>query len=135
MRAMFGFASLTPEELTRFCWLLAVEWLACPAFLSQPVLPILYIFYPIYKVLIAVFLVGLLWLPIRYNFVSVQLAALGAFWVRMKWITIPIGVFVLFRQGRYVALAVALLTPWIAGLLNFPGKVGVVQERFLESAL
>jgi hypothetical protein len=84
---------------------------------------------------IAVVLVGLLWLPIRYNFVSVQLAGLGAFWVRMKWVTIPIGVFVLFRQGRYVAVTVALLTPRLTGLLNAPGKVGVVQQKFLDSSL
>ena len=135
MRTLFGFNSFTPDELTRLCWLRAVEWLAWPAFLSQPLLPILYIFYSIYMVWIAVFLVGLLWLPIRYNFVNLQLAALGAFWVRLKWVTIPIGVFVLFRQGRYTAVAVALLTAWITGLLNFPGKVGVVQQKFLESAL
>jgi len=84
---------------------------------------------------IAVFLVGLLWLPIRYNFVNLQLATLGAFWARLKWVTIPIGVFVLFRQGRYTAVAFALLTPWIIGLLNFPGKIGVVQQKFFESAL
>ncbi len=81
-----------------------------------------------------VFLTGLLWLPIRYNFMSVQLAAFGSLWVRLKWITIPIAMFILFRQGRYVAVAIALLTPWIVGLLNFPGKVGVVQQKFVESA-
>jgi len=64
MRTLFGFNSFTPDELTRLCWLRAVEWLAWPAFLSQPLLPILYIFYSIYMVWIAVFLVGLLWLPI-----------------------------------------------------------------------
>ena len=66
---------------------------------------------------------------------SLQLAPLGALWVRTKWVTIPIGLFVLFRQGRYVAVAITLLTPVVAGYLNFPGKVGVVQQRLIQSAV
>jgi hypothetical protein len=141
----FRFDHFTQDELTRLCWLRAVEWLAWPAFLSQPLLPILYIYYPIYRVVLAVVLLGFLWLPLRHRFASLQLATLGCFWVRLKWLTIPIGLFVLFREGRYVALATTMATPWIAPLLNAPAQflaaiaqspaqIGIVQRKFLEVA-
>jgi len=120
----------TPEELQRVCWVRAIEWLAWPAFLSQPLLPILYTLYPVYWVVAAITAAGLFWLPFRYHLVSLRLATLGCFWVRLKWITIPIGVFVLLRQGRFVAAAIALGTPWISGLLNIPGEIGVVERKF-----
>jgi hypothetical protein len=140
------FDQLTPDELTRVCWLRAVEWLAWPAFLSQPLLPVLYIFYPAYWVLLAVVVLGFLWLPLRHRFASMQLATLGSFWVRLKWITIPVGLFVLFRESRYIAIAVTLATPWLASVLNAPAQlaaawigkspsqIGVVQGKFLAIA-
>ena len=113
--------------------------------LSQPLLPILYIYFPVYWVLLGVILLGFAWLPFRYRFASLQLATLGCYWVHLKWLTIPIGLFVLFRQGRYLAFAVALATPWMAALLNAPAQfiaaagkspsqIGIVQERFLQLA-
>lgn len=128
----FHFYQFTPEELHRLCWLRAVEWIGWPGFLSQPLLPILYIFYPVPSVLASVFVAGLLWLPIRYRFVSLQLATVGAFWVKLKWVTIPLGVIVLLRQSRYVAALVAFATPWIAGFINLPGQVGIVEEEMWE---
>ncbi len=125
---------LSGDELQRMCWLRAVEWLAWPAFISQPLLPIFYLFYPVYWVLAAVFVAGLLWLPFRYRFVSRQLADLGCLWVRLKWVSIPIGIIALLHQRRYAAAVVTLATPWLAGLLNAPGKVGIVQARFLGTA-
>ena len=131
---LFKFYQFTPEELQRLCWLRAVEWLGWPAFLSQPLLPILYIFYPVYWVLASLFVAGLLWLPFRYRFASLQLATLGAFWVRLKWVTIPIGTIVLLQQRRYSAVFVTLATPWLVGLLNIPGKVGTIELKFWNIA-
>jgi hypothetical protein len=123
----------TEEELQRACWLRATEWMAWPAFISQPLLPILYIFYPVYAVLAVVFIAGLLWVPFRYRLASLPLAMFGCFWVRLKWATIPVGVVVLLFQKRYIAAVVALATPLLAGLLNLPGKIGIVEEKFLHS--
>jgi hypothetical protein len=97
-------------------------------------LPILYVFYPVYWVLAAVFIAGLLWVPFRYQFVSLQLATLGCFWVRLKWATIPIGGAVLLHQRRYMAVFVTLATPWLAGLLTVSGNVGIVERRFWDIA-
>jgi hypothetical protein len=128
--SLFHFFQFSAEQLQRLCWLRAAEWLGWPGFLSQPLLPILYIFYPVYWVLASVFIAGLLWLPFRYQFASLQLATLGSFWVRLKWVTIPLGIVVLLHQRRYVAALVTLTTPWIVGLVNIPGKVGIVEAKF-----
>lgn len=135
----------TVGELTRLCWLRAVEWLAWPAFISQTLLPVLYIFYPAYWVLLGVIVVCFLWLPIRHRFASFRLATIGCFFVRLKWATIPTGIFCLLRERRFVAAAVALATPWLASYLNFPAQmaaavaghpseIGTVQEKFLAQA-
>jgi hypothetical protein len=115
----FRFDNYSPDEITRLCWLRAVEWIAWPAFLSQPLLPILYIYYPVYWVL------------------------LGCFWVRLKWLTIPAALFVLFQERRYIAFALTLATPVLVSVLNapsqliaaiaqFPSEIGTVQGKFLE---
>ena len=135
--------TMTPDEVTQLCWLRAVEWLGWPSFISQPLLPLLYVSYPVYWVLVAVACVGIVWLPFRYEFASLQLATLAALWVRLKWITIPIGVYFLFEQHRYVAIVITLLTPWLVSFLNFPAvvfavlarspsEVGTVQQKFLR---
>ena len=58
----------------------------------------------------------------------------GRLWVRLKWITIPIGVIILGTQRRYIAAIVAFATPWIAGLLTVPGQVGTVEAKFMSMA-
>jgi hypothetical protein len=146
LESPFCFDQFTPDELKRVCWLRAVEWLAWPAFLSQPLLPIFYLYSQVYWVLLAVVLLGFLWLPLRHRFASLQLATLGSFWVRLKWATIPIGLVFLFHERRYTAMAVTLATPVLASWLNAPAQllaawvgkspaqIGIVQQRFLALA-
>jgi len=124
--------SFTDDENTRRCWLRAVEWVAWPAFLSQPLLPILYVYYPWWKVLLAVIIASLLWTAVRYRFTSFALATAGFFFVQLKWITIPVGAFVLFRQHRFLPGALAVVTPFLAAWLGFAGKIGVIQNRFMN---
>ena len=140
------YTDFTHDELTRLCWLRAVEWLAWPAFLSQPLLPILYVYYPVLYPLTATVIASSVWLLIRYKFMSLELADFGCLWVRLKWITIPIGCLLLLRQGRYVAASLAVATPWLAGVMTLPialitpllglrgSLVGVVQEDFMAQA-
>jgi hypothetical protein len=128
---LWSYQDYTEEELQRACMLRAMEWMVWPAFVSQPLLPVLYIFYPVYWVLVAVFIAGLLWMPFRYRLASLPLATLGCYWVRLKWATIPVGVVVLLYQARYIAAVVALATPLLAGTLNLPGKGGIVEEKVL----
>jgi hypothetical protein len=141
---VFGFDAFTPDEITRLCWLRAVEWMAWPAFLSQPLLPVFYVYYPVYWVLLGVISVGFLWLPLRHRFASLQLATMGCLWVRLKWVSIPLALFVLFQQERYIAFALTLATPWLASMLNAPAQliaafakspsqIALVQIKFMES--
>ena len=127
---LFRFDQFSPSELQRLLHLRAIEWVVWPAFLSQPVLPLLYTIIPVHEGLLLVFIVSLLWVPIRYRFVSLQLATLGCFWELLEWLTIPAGVIFLLTQKRFVAALFALGTPLIVGLLGIPGKVGIVEAMF-----
>ena len=61
-----NFEGYTDDEVRRWLWLRAMEWDAFPAYISQPIAPILFIFYPWYLVLLAVLCIGLIWCLIRY---------------------------------------------------------------------
>lgn len=142
---LFRFTQFSSGELTNLCWFRAVEWIAWPAFLSQPLLPLFYIYYPVYWVLLVVVLISFSWLPFRHRVASLQLATLGCFWVRLKWIAIPIAIFFLVRQNRYLAIVLTLATPIAVSLLNAPAQllaaiahrpaqIGIVQKKFLALA-
>ena len=79
--------SFTADEIMRVSWLRAVEWLKWPSFVLQPLLPILYFSVPWRLVLAAVVLANVVWLFVRYRFVSYTLATLGCLFVRLKWPT------------------------------------------------
>src|SRR5207247_10716013 len=80
------FDTYTDGEIRRWLWLRAVEWAAFPAFLSQPVAPILFIFFPWYFVMLGVVTLGLVWRFVRYSFVSVRIAiAVVVLVVWLKW--------------------------------------------------
>src|SRR5437773_10007994 len=81
------FDTYTDGEIRRWLWLRAVEWAAFPAYLSQPVAPILFIFYPWYFVILCIFILGVLWCFVRYSFVSPSLA--GAVVVPVVWLKWP----------------------------------------------
>jgi hypothetical protein len=125
--------NFTPDEIMRVSWLRAVEWLKWPSFVVQPLLPILYFFAPYRLILVAVLLANVVWLCVRYRFVSYTLATLGCLFVRLKWpIMLVCGVYFLWRQ-EYVLTILTALTPIVATGISAPfvGKIGIVQQRFL----
>lgn len=61
----------TEEETRRWLLLRAIEWNNWPSFVSQPILPVVLIFYPWYYALGGVFVMDLIWATIRYRFVSI----------------------------------------------------------------
>jgi len=89
----------TDQENLTWCYIRAIEWKAWPAFVSQPVIPILFIFFQWYYVLLALIIVSWLWAFVRHRFVSPPLAELAVFFVKVKWITIPIAVIYLHTVG------------------------------------
>src|SRR6266851_10288547 len=110
------FEGYTNDEVVRWAWLRAVEWGAFPAYVSQLVAPILFMSYPWYFVLIGVFVLGIIWLPVRYAFVSVHLANTAC--IVVVWFKWPAAIgssIFLFMHRQPVAGVIALLWPLLAG--------------------
>ena len=128
-----NFSGYTEAEMKRWLWLRAVEWDAFPAFVSQPIAPVLFIFFPWYYVLLVVFVLGLLWCLVRYAFVSVfaaTIACLAVVW--LKWPAAIGGSIYLFFHHQVIAGLVALLWPVLAGFVTIPGMIGNIELSFAK---
>src|SRR5580700_9491140 len=93
--------SHTSEENLRWAWLRGCEWNGWPSFLSEPVVPFLLLFWPLWQVLVGVLVVNICWMSIRYRVVSAVLAQFGVFFKLLKWpITIMMGAYFIWH-GNY----------------------------------
>jgi hypothetical protein len=123
-----GFASYTNAEVERWLSLRAVEWNAWPTFVSQPLVPVLLAFLPVWPVLGGVLVADFLWRVVRYSFVSPTLAKVGALSTAfLKWPCALGSAIYLFAHQRYVLGVVAALWPLVASFVNFP--VAIVTAR------
>ena len=123
----------TESELRRLLWLRAIEWANWPAFLAQPMAPILFIFLWWPYVLVGGFVLDILWTSIRYSYVNIWLANSGAIIVTwLKWPAAIGAAIYLFIQGSYIAGVLALIWPWLAGLICIPAKVGQIELAFAK---
>src|SRR5438874_7290825 len=127
-------AKHTDQENLTWCWLRAVEWNAWPAFVSQPIVPLLFLIWPWWLVVVSVFVVNVFWgLFVRYNLISPALAEFGVYFVKTKWLTVPFVVVLLIMWNQYLPAIVTLLWPWLAGIVgHLPvGLVGKTQKMFM----
>ena len=124
--------SYTGPEIERWLHIRAIEWTAWPSFITQPVVPILFVFYPWYWVLVGVFLIGIPWCAVRYSFVSLRLAQLAVFFVLLKWPAALGSAIYLFIERKYVPAIIALLWPLVAGFIGVPRKIGIVELEFAK---
>lgn len=113
------------EENARWAWLRAVEWKALPAFITQPIVPILLIKFEWYVIVAAIMLSALWWNLIRWRFVSIPLASASAIFVAFaKWpLSIIIGGLLLYK-GIWIKGIISILWPLIVVLVQFPYAVG-----------
>lgn len=98
-----------------------IKWCAWPLYLSQALLPIALLFYPVVPILVTVLIPDAVWKLLRDAFVSAWLASIGATFVQLfKW-SIALGCAIyLSIQHRYLAAVVAILWPLVASLFNAP---------------
>lgn len=134
MGALIGY---NPEEVLRVSLLRAAEWLSWPAFISQPILPVLYLFWPWYDVLALIALANLMWRFVRYRFVNYTLATVACLYVRLKWPVMVIFCIYFLLHKSYLLAVLTLATPLVAMLMITlsTGNVGMVQRRFVDELL
>jgi hypothetical protein len=118
-----------------YCWARAVEWKMLPAFIAQPVLPLLFLIVPWKAALIGLVTINFIWnLVFCTAVVSLPLAAFAMLWTKSKWISmVALGGY--FSWRRYWLLAgLTILTPIIAAILGslvLRRPVGLIQEFFM----
>lgn len=124
------------QDNLQWSWLRAVEWGRWPIFLSQPIVPVLLIWFPWQPVVIATLLINIAWaLFARYKFVSVPAARFGASFVRAKWVFWPAATAYMLFVGRHPECWVALAWPFLIFPLGVftPTSIGRIQTEFMRS--
>lgn len=111
------------QHTQRWLHLRALEWSNWPAFISQPIVPILFIFYPWLTIVITLVCIDFLWRFVRYSFVNIRLSVIAVYFVYLKWPVALISTIYLLIHGRYVLAIIALLWPLLAGLVGFPVSI------------
>jgi hypothetical protein len=118
------YTTYRPEEVERWIQLRALEWSAWPTFISQPVLPVLLIFFPWHIVLIGVLCADAVWQFLQHAFVSLFLSEISCLSVR--WLMWPAALgssIFLFVHDRYGVATFALLWPLVASFVTGPFQV------------
>src|ERR1700686_1391979 len=113
-----AFQRLDAQECALRCHLRAVEWQVWPAFVAQPIVPILYLYYSWWRVLVGVIILNLIWSTVRTHVISLPLAILGMLFVRLKWLVIPVSAFMLSRSDMWFVCVLTLATPLVLPLIG-----------------
>ena len=132
MRLRNQLATFSEANLQRWLFLRAIEWTNWPSFVSQPVVPILFVFLPWLYVVAGVLCMDLFWSMVRYKYVNVSAAYYAVYFVSVaKWpMAIGSAIFLLIHHRVFVGL---LSIAWPLGLSGFiivPGQVGWIELRF-----
>ena len=123
----------TEERVKKVLWLRAVEWAGLPAFVSQPFIPILFIFFQWYLVIASRFLLCILWVPIRRLYVNFTAATLVCKFVNWcKWPSIVGSATYLFFHHQPIPAVISLLWPFLAGFVCPPGGIGAIELAFAK---
>lgn len=127
------------EENARYCLVRAIEWSAWPLFVAQPVIPIALLYWPWWNVMATLLAVSVFWMAlVRDNIVVPLLAHWGCFFVKLKWLTCPIGGITLAHRGTFGIAALALLWPLATLPLQsillalYPARIGDLQGKFMQ---
>lgn len=126
--------SLSEVEIQRWLHLRAIEWAAWPAFVTQPIVPILFIFFPFVTVILALVIADFLWRFVRYSFVVPSLAKSGAlFCGLLTWPGAIGSAIYLLAHHRYGMAPFAIFWPFLAAYVSLPGALlaGVVGRPTL----
>ena len=116
-------------EIERWLELRALAWVALPAFVSQPLAPIMFVFFPWYWVITAIGVLGFLWSLIGHFCVNVTVIAIVysmVIWAR--WLSaIGSAIYLMFVDYQPVPAMIALVWPFLSSLVRVPGDVRMAE--------
>ncbi len=124
----------TDEENLQWSWFRAIEWGRWPAFVAQPIAPILLLFLPWQTLVISIIACNLLWALVRYRYVSVGLASAGRIFVMLKWpVSVGMGAYFFFAGDKTLA-GTAALWPFITLVIGIlpTTQIGKIQKLFMN---
>ena len=128
-----NFESYTDDDVRRWLWLRAIEWGGFPAYLSQPIAPILFVFYPWYFVVLGIVCLGIAWCFVRYSFVSARLA--DAVVIPVVWLKWPAALgssIYLFAHHRSAVAVLAFVWTLVAAFTCLPAQIGRIELAFAK---
>lgn len=126
---------VTEAEVRQWAMLRAIEWSSWPLFVSQPLVPLLFIVLKWWLVIVGVVVANLLWSMLRQRFVSARIADFGCLFAKLKWISSP-GVAIYFYMHDNIPLALlALFWPLVTSLLTItnliPTRLNLIERKLL----
>ena len=126
------------EENAHWARLRAIEWKALPAFISQPLVPALLLSFAWYEIILGIIIAAIIWVPIRWRFMSIPVASASAIFVTfVKWpAAIAMGTFFLYK-GLWLNSFISFFWPFLVLLVQFPyagGSKGLgdYEVRFMQ---
>ena len=125
---------LSGSQLARWLWLRAAEWSNLPSFVSQPIVPILFIFFYWPFVLASLFVLDIVWAFVRYKYVNVRASSyIAKFVILTKWPAAIASAIILFVHHRILVGTLAIAWPLgLGGLIAVPGQIGKLQVLFAK---
>ena len=127
-----NFYGYTEVEIKQYLMARAIEWNTWPGFLSQPIFPILIMFYKWWLVVLFILLIAMVWSLVKYRFVNVRLAEFGIFFAKLKWISIPACTIFFVSSASYILAILSILWPMVAASLGAGGKIGDIELIFAK---
>lgn len=123
------------EYRVMYAWARALEWEIFPAFISQPLVPLLYVLLGWKQTLFWILGINFVWnLVFCTAVISLQLAAFGMLWAKLKWFSIA-GYGIYFGVRREwgllgLTMGVPVIMPALGALIiRHPTKI--IQEFML----
>jgi hypothetical protein len=129
-------STFSRDEFVQASWLRSVEWQKWPVFMSQPLIPVLIAFFPIWQVACGIVIAGWLWLLVRNRYINYQLMQFGALWVRLKWPVIAVMSLYFGVHRVWDHMILSMLTPLATlplSMLVPPGQTGLIQKKLWEN--
>lgn len=117
-------------DVQRWLYLRAIEWTNLPAFVTQPIIPVLLLFVLWWATILGVVAVTFIWSLARYSLINVRMANYcSLFVIIFKWPVAICSCVYLVIQGRYALAGVALLWPMLAALTSLPISLVLMAVR------